>query len=755
LLAALCIAGGRLAYVASKAESGWSTLATQWQDTLLEKFGFGYISVDSMEPPEQADFWMSEIDRLEKPISESASMQMGAAWVLDSASIGFLRNHWKDSGFGSTIPAIALQIDKETVDAAKEKFRLLCLDRCLLLARKATDTEPNDVRWWRMRALLLFESDPLWSGNGFDPRCDDWLKILDSCSRRDPENALYDYLAALQLWKQAATYDWPGSSELPTDFDGSFEDFEEFSELEDPYEGGYGDEGGYGGNDNAGKFEESDDLSDDLWILTINDEKKYAAGTEHFLVAQTKDFLAVGEAGFPAVANFVEQARLRKADQADVTVSRMVTARQTSLISRLWRWQGVRGDHAQQRGDAASTKEMLLQNSKLYDQAIVPIETSAMSMLTDFAILRKINFDELEKFFETHPELATEGEIDAIRQREKMLRIETETLQLALQKLNSTREQVTTTHIFIGVFAEVAIQSTVCLLVLAICCLITVRVWASTSHDVAPFGYLRHALAWLLGYGVTFLIFGAFPAEMIDRENQALIANAALYGLAFFAVFACGRSLYRRKLRFRLSSLFVVTTAVALLAFLWPLIDFVLWSFISNPAELLPQAKGYYGLSAELFCSALNTKSDSLFGAIMQWHFYHGSSISFVLSLSIALIWYMRLCCKKLSEGFFHYWTHQFQSRWPSLLHFVGRIAAVVAACWFFAYFCVAPTVVRVAEADFHYKMDYCRNPESHYAKIRKAQEKIKSSTEEMTLIIEQIEFELSDEEVFERDFAE
>ncbi len=702
-----------------------------------------------MEPPEQADFWMAEIDRLEQAISESASMQMGAAWVLDSPGIGFLSNHWEESGLGTTIPAIALQMDEDAVKAAAEKFRQRCLNRCLLLAKRATEAEPNDVRWWRMRALLLFDGAPFWGRQGFEPRCDDWLDILDSCSRHDPENALYDYLAAFQLWKQAAAYDWPGSSDLPTDFDGSFEGSEEFSELEDFSEGGYG--GGYVDDDSAEEFEESDDL----WILTINDEKKYAVGTKRFLVAQNKDFLAVGEAGFPAVANFVEQARLRKADQAAVAVSRMVTVRQSLLFSRLWRWQGVRDDHAQQRGDAASTKEILLQNSKLYDQAIVPIETSAMSVLTNFAILREINFDELDKFFENHPELVTVGEFDAIRQREKMLRIETETLQLALQQLDSTREQATTTNMLTWVFTEVAIQSTAYLLLFAICCLIIAKFWVSTSHDIVPFGYLRHAFAWLLGYGVTFLIFGAFPAEMIGLDNQALFANVVMYGLALFAVVASGRSLYRRKLRFRLSSMFVLTTAVALLAFLWPLIHQVLSALISDPSELLPQAKGYYGVSAELICAGLNTQSDSLFGAIMQWHSHEGGNISLALSLSIALIWYMRFCCKKASEGFFHYWTHQLQARWSSLLRFVGRIAAVAGACWLLAYFCAAPSVVRVAEADFHYKIDYCRNPQAHCAKIREAQEKIKSSAEKMKLINEQVEFELSDEEVFEKDFAE
>ena len=412
LLVALSIAGVRLTYIASNAESGWSTVVTQWQDTLLDRFGFGHVSVDTLEPPEQAAFWMTEIDRLEQPISDSASMQMGAAWVLDSAGIGFLSNHWEDSGFGTTIPAIALQLDEDAVKAANEKFRQRCLDQCLLFAKKATETEPTDVRWWRMRALLLFDCDFFLSGRDFEPRCDDWLDILDNCSQHDPDNALYDYLAALQLWKQAATYDWPGSSDLPTDFDGSFEGTDEFSE----FEGFYGGSGEFGeaseefdrsegdGNEEEDNSAEEVEESDDLWILTINDEKQYAAGTKRFLLAQTKDFLAVGEAGFPAIASFLEQAGLRKADQAEVAVSRILTARQSYLFLSLWRWQGVRGDHARQQNDPDGEKKILLQNLRLFDQAIVPAETSALSALTTSGMLRITTFEGLEKLLEIHPD---------------------------------------------------------------------------------------------------------------------------------------------------------------------------------------------------------------------------------------------------------------------------------------------------------------------------------------------------------------
>ena len=58
--------------------------------------------------------------------------------------------------------------------------------------------KPEDVRWWRLRALLLVSNNLYGSQN--EPRDPDWLNILEQCKSHDPDNALYDYLAAWQFW---------------------------------------------------------------------------------------------------------------------------------------------------------------------------------------------------------------------------------------------------------------------------------------------------------------------------------------------------------------------------------------------------------------------------------------------------------------------------------------------------------------------------------------------------------------------------
>src|SRR6185312_10350665 len=72
----------------------------------------------------------------------------------------------------------------------------------------ATRLDPANVEVWRSRAQLLFHRIPYELREPFQARRSDCLEILDECAQHDRENALYDYLAALYMWSQSATYEY-------------------------------------------------------------------------------------------------------------------------------------------------------------------------------------------------------------------------------------------------------------------------------------------------------------------------------------------------------------------------------------------------------------------------------------------------------------------------------------------------------------------------------------------------------------------
>lgn len=736
---AISVATVRLAIVASECESGWGLIFAQWQDATLGFVGLGHTSIGHKPPAEQASFWLSEVDRVVDKYPKSASVHMGAAWVLDSPDIGFMQDHVRQNEFAHAFPQMGLELDEDAISAAKAKFRDECLARCLDLAKRATQLQPADVRWWRMRALLMFEGDSLYSGQEFEARDAGWLEVLDKCKTQDPDNALYDYIAALQLWNESASYDWPVE---PDDQSAS-------DEWQD---GTYEQEA-----DDNSQDEPADD--NDYWILTVQDADGFASATRRFLEAQRKPYLAIGEEGYPSIAEFLAKSRIRKSDQAEVAVSRLVTFRQTTLFHRLWRWQGVRADNARRANDHEQEMTILLQNLRLYDQAVAPEETSALNILRTFGVLRHYTYEAIDKLTKNDSTIIESVEMDKIRQREEELRIEAATLQSALQRLDDQSYPKEYAASWSAVFAGVTSTSAATLLVAAGVLLLVAKMLSKCLDTTLRFGFVRHAIAWTVGCGFTFIILGMAPAEMISHKVQRLAIITGIWALAIcitaVSVWFVIRLLRLRKIRFRLITLFAVMTGVAVLASLWPLMEASFVGIAQYPPEMWLHAKGWSGIDAEVLRTAMRLEKSTWYWAMIQWFAHGGLYVGLVVSLLLAVAWFMWRCAREANERFLNYWTQHFRTRWSEAFRFAGRSAFVVAMCWMFLYLCIAPNAVRLAEAEYHHKMRYCRDPNAHWTEIRDAQAAVETSADEMKLIREQIQFELFGEGVLEMDFSE
>jgi hypothetical protein len=200
----LLLAGAiRLVSVLSTTECGYEFIRLQWRGATVGWLGLGHVSVDSLDPSAQADFWLDKAEQVPRDNRATADVFAGAAWVFDSPGIGFMQTYVKPTQPIPGFPQTGLTLDEPSMKAAAESFESKCRERCLWFARRATELDPADVRWWRMRALLQFD------GEDRSPRDNAWLDVLDECLRHDPENALYDYLVALQLWTESADYKMP------------------------------------------------------------------------------------------------------------------------------------------------------------------------------------------------------------------------------------------------------------------------------------------------------------------------------------------------------------------------------------------------------------------------------------------------------------------------------------------------------------------------------------------------------------------
>lgn len=137
LSVALLIGRGRLAVVATKAETGWQTIRFQLQDATVGWLGLTHEPIDSQEPKAQADYWISAVEESRKQLGDSAVLSIGAAWILDSPGHRFIQNHLRQSE-NADVPPFGLSFNQEAIDTAKAAFEEQCHARCLSLAKQAT-----------------------------------------------------------------------------------------------------------------------------------------------------------------------------------------------------------------------------------------------------------------------------------------------------------------------------------------------------------------------------------------------------------------------------------------------------------------------------------------------------------------------------------------------------------------------------------------------------------------------------------------
>lgn len=678
----------RLAFVAAHTEVGWESVYIAWQDATLGWLGLGHKPVDATRPEEQAQFWLAEVDRIVTERGESAGLCMGAAWALDSPGVRWMLHHVTYD------PILGLQADGDAIAANKRRFEVACQKRCLALAERATTLEPGDVRWWRMRALLQFQGDDL------TPRGADWLATLDAGADHDPDNALYDYLAALALWTQGAEYDMPIDEEWPLD----------------------------------------------QWRLTVKDAAKFEQGIDHWNRAQSKRYLAIGELGLPAVAQFVGLSRIPKSDQAEIAVSRLITYRHSILFYQVWRWLSVRADRALQTDGTSPRVALLRQQLRLFEQAVTPNETSALDKRVNADTLRRRAFDTIRAASTNVPSLLSGRELEAIVVDERNLRFDAQLVQLASAEVNTARQQAGDVPTAIAILANAGIASAATAIIIAFLAILGGWLVGPRKAEVAGLGRAWHLGAWLLGYSAVFVVLGLAPAEVIPRTAQQWVA----FGLAWLVVLAtavwCGRWLFRffqrRQFQFHLATLMAVVAVVAILLAAGPLIrvagDEWIGPLVGRLPEASIQARSAAGVDSDWLRQHMQLPRASWTWAAVQWVMYAGPNVGVLASLVVVALIVLRRAARASGEPLVSYRRRDVRRRWTGLFRCLRQSAMAAGICFLLVYLWTAPVVIRAEEAEFQYKMRYCRDPAAHYREFREARAR-KANSPEAVQSIEQL----------------
>jgi len=157
-------------------------------------------------PDVQLDFWRSEVDRILEAHPDDAELHAAAAVMLDQPCFLFLSQLSRDvADTRASHPLAFSSAAFERHQEARTLFDEVGSAHATELIRRATELEPDDPRWWRFRAVLMWP--PPLSSQEYQPRESDWVQVLEIAKQHDRDNALYALLQAYWASEKAIEFD--------------------------------------------------------------------------------------------------------------------------------------------------------------------------------------------------------------------------------------------------------------------------------------------------------------------------------------------------------------------------------------------------------------------------------------------------------------------------------------------------------------------------------------------------------------------
>jgi hypothetical protein len=467
-LSLLLLLGARVGWHASRSEVGWQMLAEQWTRTPPSLIGRARLELADQDPVDQSQFWLHECKRLQE--SETGpDTAIGAAWILDAPQRGFILRYVEAAkppgGVFAGLQTLTTAFDAAARELARSEE--LCRPECLAAIDRATHVAPDDVDVWRNRALLQFW--PKFNGLGFEPRRPDWHAVIDECSRRDPDNPLYDYLVALGDWTASATL----------------------------------------------RLDRSD------YVIEVRDEDTFEEGNARIATASNKPRLAFPLRPGAMTFAFLGHSSISRMQRLAAAENIAVQERAEQLTFCILRWQSVRYRSRQRDSDSTGATAILNETAQIarqFEDAENMPHHSYSSL-----ILKRFVVECLAELAVNDAQLIGRPELERLQSQRREYRLELEILSNAGGRLEA-RELPKC-----GLTNSAMVALTLCAQPLAeILIILGTVLWASKRlfgrkiREGRPHSCFPHLAAWFLGIFVSFSLLGLCPAEIISRDAQTL-----------------------------------------------------------------------------------------------------------------------------------------------------------------------------------------------------------------------------------------
>jgi len=633
--------------------------------------------IHSQEPATQARLWLDEIDRTLSRDGSDAELMIGAALVLDSPSQEYVSKYLKRI---ETIPGFGAfpELDKEGLKAAEDAFEAECKERCLELAANATEIDATNVDWWRLRALLLWRYSM--HSYGDSPRVDNWLEVLQETSQHDPENALYDYLAAHFYWESSAEVDFQGMNER----------------------------------------------------LVVKDAERFDRGVSHFEQGQKRPFFVVGDAGFSAVERFLGETAIPITGHEKIVNSRLIHMRRSLLLRSVWRWHGYRADALAAEGDVRRALAMQRENLRLLNQFT---GVGASAEYDNIAIAIRVSTTyQMNTLVSEHKDFFQAEQIEEIALLEENARLTRKVVEQAARELAKNRPQRRTGITITGSPSTVLSALVVGISPSLVVILILVGLLAvglsriGRERDLPKVGIIGPLLSLVAAFMCTVVVFGLAPSKIVPPAIQAwvltiLVIVSPVAVVSWVAWTWLRRRAFKFSLRAMLMCVFAFSVLFGIVAVARPNAE----SFAQLPFDLSIPARGWEGLDAKSLENAFSPRASWLW-AVLQWTAYYGQYLTVAVWAAIVAI----LLRFKLRR--YHARTGGVA---PSFRNFLGvwtrsqgHACLTLSALVTILYLSFAPAVLAEAEWQFQENIAFARKPSDHWSNVERAVQRVRAGQE-------------------------
>lgn len=669
----------RLFWQASKLEVGLESLQFQWRDATWGLLFGRRVPIASKKPIDQARLLQAEIEDVLSRHPDDAELAMAAAFLIDEPSPGFEGSYLNplESVYGDVISSREEERRRQAIMA----FEDACHEQCNALAKKATDLEPDNVKWWRIRAILLWRP-PTYFGQ-HELRDENWLEVLKEASEHDPENSLYDYLAA--------DYYFANSAEL---------------EL---------------------------DRGAEIYRVKVNDQENFRRALRCVQDGLQKPIFGIGDSAFTAVAEFLADSTIPLTDHGAIVNYRCIFLRQSLLTRGIWEWQRARSQEALSYGDVRSSLSIQFDSVRLveqasafggseeYDTILIWIETSTMESLSELVRDHKseLTTDEIER-------------ITTLDEQARLKRRVVNEVNITIAKENQQQSQNSKRMPFVSTAQSMIEElSPRIIFVALIVGLITTCTCRFLKSNAAPqLGIVGHSLSLISALAITVVLFGLAPAKIISPNVQAWSLTAFVFALPLLlAATITWYWLRRRAFQFGFRSMMYCVLAFSMLFALLALASPTAASLLQLPLDLTIPAIGRQGVSGKLLESVIRPESVWLW-ASLQWCSYQAQFLTLAIwALITASLLGIKFRLRRSSHAHESLGIRQFSGSWARSFGKANFVLLVVLAI---SYLAVAPAELRITENEFQNELVFARNPAAYWEDM---ESKIQDVYQDQTLI--------------------